>query len=374
MKIGLNARFLMHPYTGIGKYTFELVRALSKIDEENEYLLFVPEPVDVELPENFQQIRLPEKHRFSGSVAKAHWEHTLLPDEMEKLNIDLAHFLYPSNPLKKLSIPTIVTVHDAIPWVLPEYRQKIRSKAYHSYAKQALKNADHLISVSEFSKQEIHGQLKKLSEERITVIHEGPSSKQSSLMPDIPLRKRFLLYVGGYDHRKNVPLLMEAYQKHIANHNEIDLVLVGAAGLGLEIFLTDYYQEKVDGKFPVKTKGQIIFTPPLSEEELSFLYKEAHAFVHASMYEGFNLPLVEAMSFGLPIVAADIPVNREVAQEAAFFTDPATPDTFGLKIHELLHHKKLQDKLKEKAKKRSQDFSWEKCAKKTMEVYELFSR
>ena len=212
-----------------------------------------------------------------------------------------------------------------------------------------------------------------MKDDSLSVIHLAPSTELAKpLMSELPLRKDFLLYVGGYDERKNVPLLMEAYQKYIANRYPIDLILMGAQGQGLEAFLTDEYQNKVDGRIPVRPKGDIIFTPHLSTGELAYLYRHAKAFVHASIYEGFNLPIVEAMSFGLPMVISDIPVNHEVTDDAAHFADPSTPDTFGLALHEFINHPRMRDDLKKRASLRAKDFSWRRVAEETLYVYHLF--
>jgi glycosyltransferase involved in cell wall biosynthesis len=373
MKIGINARFLAHPYTGIGQYTYNLVQALGKIDKKNEYLLFTPELVELQLPDNFEQVRIPEKEYKSASLRKAHWEHILIPNEIKKWKVDIAHFLYPSNPNKSLGIPTIVTVHDIIPWVLPSYRKKLRSKAYHLYAKLALKKADHIITVSDFSKKEIERVL-KIEEKNIHVIHLAPPMQTAEeTPPDIPLRRGFLLYVGGYDERKNVPKLIDAYQKHIANYYPIDLILVGGEDKDLERYITDRYCERVDDRIPVKPKGKIVFTAPLPSNELITLYKQAKALVHVSEYEGFNLPLVEAMSAGLPIICSDIPVNHEVTSDNAHFISSSSVDTIGLGIHEFLNNKPLQSELKKKGKERAKDFDWKKTAEETLYVYNLFT-
>ena len=373
MKIGINARFLVHPYTGIGQYTYNLMRALGKIDKKNEYLLFTPELVELQLPDNFEQVRVPEKEYKSPSLRKAHWEHVLIPQEIKKWKVNIAHFLYPSNPKKKLGIPTIVTIHDAIPWVLPYYRKRLRSKAYYLYSKLALKKADHIITVSNFSKDEIMRVL-KIEEKNIHVIYEAPPIKsQEEAPPDLPLRRDFLLYVGGYDERKNVPKLIKAYQKYIANHYPIDLILVGGEDQDLEQFITDEYRDKVADKFLVKTKGKIVLTPNLPPNELNALYKQAKALVHTSTYEGFNLPLVEAMSNDLPIICSDIPVNHEVTDEGAHFIDPSTIDTIGIGIHEFLNNKQLQSELKKKSHERAKDFDWKKTAEETLYVYNLFT-
>jgi glycosyltransferase involved in cell wall biosynthesis len=372
MKIGINARFLVHPYTGIGQYTYSLIRALAETDVKNEYLLFTPELVELQLPENFKQVRIPEKEYASASLRKAHWEHVLVPQEMKKWNINLAHFLYPSNPNKSLGVPVVVTVHDVIPWVLPAYRTKLRSKIYHLYARLALKKADHVITVSNFSKEEIKHVL-KVEDKNIHVIPlAAPMTSDETPPPNLPLRRKFLLYVGGYDDRKNVPLLMEAYQKYIANFYPIDLILVGGESQHLEHFITDEYCERVAGQYRVKPKGNIIFTPFLPANQLACLYKQAIALVHVSTYEGFNLPLVEAMSYGLPIIASDIPVNREVTADGACFIDPNSVDSIGIGIHGFLNDNKMQNELKIKSRERGKDFNWKKTAEETVYVYNLF--
>lgn len=373
MKIGINARFLTNPYTGIGQYTINLLQALAKIDHENEYFLLTPELVELNLPENFHQIRLPEKTYKSASLRKMNWEHVLVPQEMEKLGVDLVHFLYPSNPNKKLPIPTIVTVHDVIPWVLPEYRKKLRSKLYHFQAKRALKKADHIITVSNFSKKEIENVL-KIKEKNISVVHLATTfNPKKDIISNLKLRRDFFLYVGGYDKRKNVPMLIEAYQKFIANKHNVDLILVGGKDNGLEDLINEKYQEYVNEKIPIKPKGEIVFTDTLSPNELKYLYKEARALVHPSLYEGFNLPLVEAMSVGLPIIASDIPVNHEVTDENALFMDSKSLDAIGVAMDRFLNDKRIAVKMKEGGLLRAKDFNWKKSAEETLYVYNLFT-
>jgi len=373
MKIGINARFLAEPYTGIGKYTYHLIEALSKEDPVNDYFIFTPQLIELPLPDNFKLIRVPEGNFSSPSLRKYNWEHVLVPKEMKKWEIDLAHFLYPSNPSTPLGIPTIVTVHDMIPWRLPEYNSRLRSKLYHLNAKRALKKADHIITVSQFSKDEVM-EVAGINEKNISVTPLAPgSANMTGVPPKLNLRRQFLIYVGGYDPRKNVPTLMRAYQKFVANHYPIDLVLVGAKGKGFEEFLTDEFIYKVAGRFPIRPKGSIIFTEPLLESELSQLYKQALALVHPSVYEGFNLPLVEAMQEGLPLIIADIPVNREVAGQAALYLNPETENSFGLGIHAFLNDRALREQLRLESEKQSGNFNWQKTAEQTLDVYGLFT-
>jgi glycosyltransferase involved in cell wall biosynthesis len=165
---------------------------------------------------------------------------------------------------------------------------------------------------------------------------------------------------------------MVAYQKFIANYYNIDLILVGAKGKGLEDFITEEFTEKVAGQISVKPKGKIIFTESLQDSELAALYKQALALVHPSSYEGFNLPLVEAMKHSTPLVISDIPVHREVAGEAGFYVDPSSEDSFGIGLHEFLNSASLQKTLAENAALRIKDFDWKRAAQQTLDVYNLF--
>lgn len=373
MKVGINARFLTTPFTGIGQYTRSLVQTMAEIAPENEYILFTPELVDINLPENCRQIRVVEKDYKSDSLRKAHWEHILMPKEMENFEVDVAHFLYPSNPRRKLPMPTIVTVHDVIPWRLKAYRKKLRSKLYHFNARLALRKADHIITVSDFSKSEIIKYL-KIKEENITVTPlASPILSDKISCPNFSIRRDYFLYVGGYDDRKNVPRLMKAYQKYISPLYPIDLILVGAKNKGLEQFITDKYCEKVDGKYLMEPKGKVIFTESLDQSELICLYQKALALVHTSFYEGFNLALVEAMQAGIPIVASDIPVHHEVTDGNALFVDPHNIDSIGNGLHKLIHDKALQHELVKKTETRARDFNWKKAAEETLYVYSLFT-
>jgi glycosyltransferase involved in cell wall biosynthesis len=372
MKIGINARFLALPYTGIGQYTRGLVRAMAKLKPEHEFVLFTPELVDLDLPPNCKQVRVAEKPYRSASLRKAYWEHILVPREMERFGINLAHFPYPSNPWRKLPFPTIVTVHDVIPWKLSDYRQRLRSRIYHFYASLALKKADQIITVSEFSKREIVETL-KIKEKSITVIHQAPPDADGPTeFPDLALRRKFFLYVGGYDSRKNVPLLIQAYQKFIAPFYPIDLILVGGKGKGLETFVTDEHHKRVDNKYLIKPKGKVIFIDPVPQNELNCLYKQALALAHVSTYEGFNLALVEAMNAGIPIICSDILVHHEVTQDIGLFVDPRDLNSVGNAMHRLVHDAAFRRFLAKRGLERAATFSWKKTAEETLYVYSLF--
>ena len=156
-------------------------------------------------------------------------------------------------------------------------------------------------------------------------------------------------------------------------HHAIDLVLVGGKNKGLEEHLHSFHHERVTEKITLKPKGKILFTESLDDDELSILYHQALTLVHPSLYEGFNLPLVEGMSYGLPLIISDIPVHHEVTGDNALFFDPTSVDSIGTVLTDFLSKKSIAKELSQKSKERSADFSWQKCAKKTLEVYNLYT-
>lgn len=375
-KIILNARFLAEPYSGIGIYTKNLIQTLAKLDHENEYhIVCHKEQKDTSLrnftfPKNFHFHLLPEIKRGSKSIKKSTWEIIQLPRFAKKLGVDIVHSTYPNlSSYKSLlsSIFHIVTVHDIIPWILPDYTQNILSKLYHRVSKRRSKKADHILTVSDFSKNEIQKFL-KIPEHKITVAHNAVDTdfrkdlEIKNLKFKIP-HKRYIVYVGGFDRRKNLSQLVDVFSAHIAPHYEIDLVIVGD-----KLHSNSLYQDGAEKNLE-NTKGEIVRTGFVTEEEKKELFKNALAFIHLSLYEGFNIPLLEAMHTGTPALVSDIPPHREVAQDAAVFLDVTDEKHMAATLKQFLENAEKQKELGEKGKKRAENFSWEKNARIVLNLY-----
>ena len=387
MNIGLNARFLAHPYSGIGIYTKNIILGLAKLDHENEYHLVCHLPQDqtsianVSLPKNFHFYTLEEIKKRSDSIRKSYWELIQLPRLFKQLKIDIVHSPYPNlasyKPLLspilnfKSSIFHITTVHDIIPWILPGYTKNILSKLYHKTSRRKTKKADHLCTVSEFSKNELQKFL-KIPEHKITVTPNAVDSNFHKSKPTgyklqatsyKPPNKQYFVYLGGFDKRKNVSQLIDVFNEHIAPHHKIDLVLVGN-----KLHNTDLYQDP-QIKTDKNAKGKIHHTGFVTEEEKKEILKNAKALIHLSLYEGFNIPLLEAMHVGTPVLVSDIPPHREVAKDAATYLDVTDEKSMAQAIKAFLQNESLQTEMSEKGKIRSRDFSWDKTAQTLLDLY-----
>ncbi len=375
MKIGVNARLLIKPFTGIGQVTRNLLYALACADPGNEYILVVPEKIknDWNWPKNVQIKVISEKHLGSGGLKKTWWEQITLTEFFKKEKVELALFTYPANPWSSdFKIKTAVMVHDTIPWTNKEYQKGILSRLYHSQTRKAVRKADLIITVSESSKKEVV-EVCKVKAEKITVVYNDAGEAYKST-PEKSLERKVLdelklsagkyfLYVGGYDKRKNVDYLMREYSSFAkecrqAGKDIYPLVLAGG----------QLFEDKLYASFKTKESyGKIVKTGFIAEEELAVLYRNCIALVHFSSKEGFNIPILEAANCGAPLILSDIEVHREIAEEAAFYVNINKADAgkealmkfldSGVRIRYL---KNLSDL--------AQKYCWQKSAKKLKNV------
>ncbi|MBL4695059.1 glycosyltransferase family 4 protein [Candidatus Gracilibacteria bacterium] len=305
MKIGINARFLAKPYTGIGQYTIGLLKELGKMDID--IVAVVAEKVDYDFGDRVQIVVVPQGRMGTAGVLKTYWEQIKVSEFFVKEGVDLAWFTYACNPwTRDWTVPTVVSVHDCIPWKLAKYRRGFLSKMYHKMSRKAVAAADLVLTVSEFSKGEIV-ELCGVAADKVQVIYNDAADVYGSGGASGILKKlgvdsgKYFLYVGGYDDRKNVARLVSERSK------KWPLVLAGG-----KLFDSSLYEsfDEADG---------VIKTGFLSEEELAALYSGCGAFVSLSKYEGFNIPVVEAANAGAPLILSDIPVHHEVAEDGAVY-------------------------------------------------------
>ncbi len=366
MKIGVNGRFFTIPFSGIGQYCRNLLSEAAKRDRNNEYLILVPDEIDEELRglfgENVEFRIVKEKNAKMAGLRKTWWEQISVPEIFLKEKVDIAFFPYASNPWTKdwykKDVKTVVTVHDAIPWINRDYRSGFLSKLYHFRTRKAIKRADLILTVSKESKKDIE-RVCKADPAKIRVIYNdaGPVFKKK---PDKEnMRKiiskyglnegEYFLYAGGFDARKNVSYLIEEYKKYCDEGGRIPLVLAGGQLLDSSLYRS----------FDIEDE-RIIKTGFLKEEDLSAIYNGAKAFLSFSLQEGFNLPILEAANSGIPLILSDIAVHREIAGDNALFVDlkKGSGAAFMWKISD----DEQREEFVKKAGKLAGKYSWEESA------------
>lgn len=380
MKVGINGRFLCEPYTGIGKYTENLLNAMAKKDKSINWVIIVPAkiPKTVQIPGKAKVIiNKPPKWLLSASLKNFYWEQIQVPKIFLKQQVDVAHYPYPCNPSfpVKNGPKTIVTVHDIIPWVRPGYRRRLRTRLYQKNAQKALLKADEIICVSETTALDLSGFM-KFPKNRLKVIHEDASPIFKKKKPPLKSvnKNPFLLYVGGYDQRKNILKLVEAYLGYIAPRFAVDLVLIGAKNVTNKHYSDISRLRKLlkssTIKVPHKGKcGKVIKTASLPASKLADYYRNCLGYVNISLAEGFNIPLLEAAKSGAPIITSDIPIHIEIVGKHGRFCDPLNTKNIGEVLLDFVQKPILRERLRKEADKLGDKYSWEKAAQNTLKLY-----
>ncbi|HYF04575.1 MAG TPA: glycosyltransferase family 1 protein [Patescibacteria group bacterium] len=354
---------------GIGRYAHELLMSLLGFDTENYYKIFYH-------PQNCsaEDLEALAKHP-NADLISANFRHYSISEQIgflrliNKLHIDLFHFPNFNVPVlyKK---PYVVTIHDLVHHRLSGHKKSTRLwfEGYKYVVSQAVKNSERIITVSQSAKREIVGYFPE-AEIKTEVIYEGRNLKPV-LGPQVALvqkkyliQKPYFLFVGTLERKKNVPYLAAAFSRFIEQHRiDMELVIVGKED--------SHHPEVKAEALDIKHKERVIFTNFVTDSDLARLYQGAYAFVTASTNEGFGLPGVEAMGFGLPVLCPDIPVFNEVYDNAGLFFDYNNENDLPEKMRFVCQDQLYYHQLREKSKARSEAFSWVTCAQKTLKIYE----
>lgn len=370
MRIGIDARLFGE--SGVGRYIRNLVWELSKIDQRNEYVLFLHSNYGVgprKLPKN-----------WSVREVDIRW-HTLeeqfkLPQILNKESLDLVHFPYFSVPIF-YNRPFVVTIHDLIlhhfptgeASTLPMPIYQAKRLGYRFVISQAAKRAKKIIAVSNSTKKEIVDHL-GVGPEKVNVIYEGVDEKIRN--PKHEMRNKFpnskfqipnyFLYVGNAYPHKNLERMLTAFSRIKDKESKMKLILVGKE---------DYFYKRLKEKVTeMGLEHSIIFCGEASDDQLVRLYKNAKALVMPSLMEGFGLPALEAMANGCLVLASDIPALQEICKDTALYFDPHNTQDLMEKMREVFFNDSSRfSKNIEAGRKRSKLFSWEKMAKETLNIF-----
>jgi glycosyltransferase involved in cell wall biosynthesis len=365
MRVGINALFLGLPGTGSGQYTRNLLEALAKANPMNEYLLFSPGPAS---PTSNTQYPISNR-------AKLWFEQISFPRACRRL--DLAHVPYFASPLFP-TVPTVVTVHDLIPLIVPAYRGSLLVRLYTRLVAAAARKAEAIITVSQASEQDIVRHL-HIPPERIHVTYEAAGetfqpvedeAQLAAVRQKYALPKRYLLYLGGFDQRKNVSTVVRAFALLINRQPQARLVIAGKLpGRASPMFLAPCCLVEELG-----VEERVIFTGWVAEEDKPALLSGATAFVFPSLYEGFGLPPLEAMACGTPAIASNRSSLPEVVGEGGILVKPTDVEALAEAMESLLVDDALRAELRRRALAQAAKFSWKQTALETLAVYRKVAR
>ena len=373
MKIGIEAqRIFRNGKHGMDVVALELIRQIQLLDNKNQYLLFAKKGEDrscIQDKENFRTVIL-------NGVTYAGWEQISLPAAVKKIRPHLLHCTANTAPYYR-AVPMIVTVHDVIYLEEVNFEGSAYQNLGNIYRKlvvpHAIKKAEKIITVSEFEKMVI-ADVCKTDPEKIVVIHNAVSERFNSNFDAARLgdfRKRyrlpekFILLLGNTAPKKNTAGALKAYAHYCSMANDpVPLVVSDFPRSAVLKILADLKRSDL---------AQIINSPGyIPSSEMPLMYNCSRLFLYPSLRESFGLPVLEAMSCGVPVITSDIPAIREVAGDAAFFVDPQDARAIAEKIALLLNDSKQRKILIEKGYERANKFTWSDSAKKLIELYQSF--
>lgn len=372
MIIGVDASRANKLYkTGTEWYSYHSIQELKKIaDPEDQFILYSRESLagGLEiLPKNWQSKVLRWPPQKLWTQIRLSLEMFFHPPEMLFVPAHVIPFFYPKKVL--------TTCHDVGFLRLPELYSKIEL-AYHRFAlRTTCRHAQKIIAVSEFTKKELM-ELTGISPERVAVVYNGYDRNRykviegqtavERVLKKYNLSKPYILYIGRLEFKKNTPGLVQAFgilkksSQFRALSSKLKLVLAGQPGFGFEKVTEAIVENDLH--------DEVILPGWVDEEDLPLLINGADLFIFPSFYEGFGIPVLEAMACGTPVVASDIESIRETANEAVYFVDPWKPENIAAGIARVLSDESLREELKIRGLAQVEKFSWEKCAKETLAV------
>ncbi len=367
-RIGIDAR--LYDESGNGRYIRNLLTNLQTIDNRNDYFVFL-------LAKDFDKMDFNDN--FTKVLADIRWygvkEQTEFPKLLYKYNLDLVHFPHFNVPIfytKKF----VVTLHDLIHQHFGMQRASthnrflyfIKKWGYGLTFKHAILVSEKIITVSNYVKKQLTREW-AVKEEKVEVIYEAAEkgiidvasritkAQIKQTLERFNIGTPYIFYVGNAHPHKNVEGLIEAFLLIKEKHPNLTLVLAGK---------DHYFWQRVKSKY---THKDIKYAGFVSDEDLAALYKGAVCFVMPSFEEGFGIPLLEAFTCGCPVAASDIGALKEIGSDAALFFNPKDIFDMALVIKRVLDSEKLREELAAKGERRYKEFSWERLAKQTLDIY-----
>ncbi len=371
MRLALNGWFYAHhAHTGTGSYVRALVRALPQVAPQHDYWLITPQPVVA--PPGWQ---VKVARTGAGDWDKLRFEQALFPQACRAVRAEVAHVPHWAPPLSS-AVPFAVTVHDLIPLILPAYRGGLLARAYTALATAATPGAAALLADSQATRAAIVQHL-TVPEAKVHTVPLGVDERFTPRVADpaadeqararYGLPEAYVLYVGGFDIRKNVRALLAAWTWAAGSvGHDYPLVLAGALPQPDGRLFEDLpaYAAQLGIQDTVRFVGAV------EAQDLPALYRGAGAFAYPSENEGFGLPPLEAMACGVPVLAPGAGAVGEVVGEAAFLIDPADTRKFGAGLITCLIEPTVYDHLKARGLARAKQFTWTATAQKTLAVLE----
>lgn len=353
--------------TGIGTYTSQIVKHILDTDSENNYYIFWS-------GREYEYLNSYKNAKISISSRKHHrfWEQYYIPDILKNKGIDLYHV-----PQNGIGLPQVknclyvATIHDLIPYVMPETVGRGYLTKFISQMPHIVSMIDRVITVSEWSKRDIM-RIFDIPEDKIAVTYLAADSQfipmdkelsESFIRERYGLEKDIILYLGGFSPRKNVKSILVAYSMIYKNLSKDYKVVIIGSSKDEHQFLNKLAQSLEIG-------DKVYFTGYVPYEHLPYFYNASDLFVYPSLYEGFGLPILEAMCCGTPVITSNVSSIPEVAGDSALLINPFDTEELAKAMSKVLEDINVKADLISRGFERSANFNWRKTASDTLKIYE----
>jgi len=369
MNIAIDIRAIGKKRTGDEVYTTELIKGLVRLEIGHSFYLFTDtedwyqSPVLKDLPQNWRVIPLLPK-------SKLLWTEYLLPKACHQYHIDLLHIQYIA-PLFGLPQYTkmLNTIHD-ISWkFVPQHIKFLDKFLLNTLIPQSIKKSDAIITVSKHSKYAIQN-IFGTDLAKIHSIYNGgyidniPTVISTSQKVRMALKEEYILYLGSLQPRKNIPTAIQSFAKYIESNPDSKLKFIIAGGKGYNY---DTQIDTVITEFGLQER--VILVGFITDEEKILLLKQAKVFIYLSLYEGFGIPLIEAMSLNTPVISSNASCLPEVVDNAGILVDSYDIEEITKAIKVLVHNPLIAKEYKDKGLDRAKEFTWKSMVKNTYDIY-----
>jgi glycosyltransferase involved in cell wall biosynthesis len=367
LRIALDATSVPSQRTGAGNYILELARALPRVDPESEYVVFVPKAQADDFAVDAPNLRLVPTD-LGGRPQRLLWEQLRLPRGLRREGVDVLHSPHYTMPLVKAA-RSVVTICDMTFFLFPEMHEPVKRCFFRPMIRWSARHADRLITISESARADLLRLLPVRPERVVTVplaageafsplpaAHVAAACARLGLTP-----QGYIGFVGVVEPRKNVPGLLEAFAGLAADFPGLQLAIAGPPGWG------GVHVERHVALLGLQARVRVLGY--VGQADLPAFYNGARAIVYPSRYEGFGLPVLEAMKCGVPVVTSDVAALSEVAGPAALLVPAGDTPALRGALRRVLEDADLARDLAARGRRRGAAFTWDACARATAGVY-----
>jgi glycosyltransferase involved in cell wall biosynthesis len=383
MNIGFDAKRVYQNTTGLGHYSRTLVRSLAKFFPEHQYLLFAPKTTDIFDTTDFSNIHTIIPSTFPSSILKAAWRSNWVKKDLIKNKVDIYHGLSHEIPynIDKTKIKTVVTIHDLIFERYPKQYSKIDVEIYRKKFKYACANADRIIAISEQTKYDIIN-FYKINENKIDVCYQSCNDIFRQEVSDTEKKRvkelyglpdKFFLTVGSIIERKNLLTIVKALHQ-LKNNIDIPLIVIGNGGAYKALVKEYIIKNNLQQDVIFLSDNDTINSIPSYKNSNDFpaIYQQATAMIYPSTFEGFGIPVLEALCSSLPVITSNVSCLPEAGGDAALLVDPLSVNEMVAAMQKVFTDSILVSSMKEKGILHAEKFSLLKTATAVMNVYKNY--